>query len=1616
MRYNIKTILTLFFAVVATGVNFAADADQTSAYQKCLDNLFTDMSYSELKSGITAANIVNNDNYLNLPDVLKRMAMKVATADWSETNTYLGKEAKWDDRHARKYRVQLYEPYSEGNTAASMTGISAYTNMSNPTGIVGDKDEVIYVMVRDDIKEGASLYIREIPDVNYHNSVKDEAEVIDGVTIRGIKLNKGLNIITSKFDNSHFFIYYSVATTAVPSGGNRFRPVEKYKLSNYSPVKIHIEGGRVNGFFDYVGDPVKDNGTQLYTPDTWDDFEYTVTRATHPMYDLIGRYLILHFHLGDTGNSKGVRSSLLTNCSSGEGRVYDPARILQSWDKMCMSERIMMGIQSDDEIREFNQMYASQMLGDPDGSFYETIVGTGDSFTNGSATYKLDPGFHYNDYFNNKLMGVSQDRDGLFMSASAWRMAFHVNTVDEILTLFEHGDIWGPAHEYGHINQGPMNMAGTTEESNNIFSNVALYFVGKQTSRSDFISSQFKVFQRGENFLSHGTWGTTRMFWQLWCYYHATGHNKKFYPRLYELLRNNPIRKVARPGKHNELYDQLQFARMCCIAAEEDLTDFFKAWGFFEPFDYLHIGDYNEYDAYLLQEDIDAVKNEIASYRFPKNDAIILIDDRPGVTDRTSYSGFPIENAGEYGGLDAFREGLAPNGEFSFTVSLNTVTVETDGNPGAGYIIRDSEGNLLGFSNSSVFEVSDELADMLRTGVAGIEAVGADENHTSAHVVNSVIEGSADKKREILADILQTVAGALRFVDNTETKIGYISPSAAQGLQKIYDLAQEQLKADNPDPSLTELIDMLSKAYNDLMCDENGFIGISMGETYALYNTGRGPQCALTTDGTVCTVARTAGQTSVPDSQQWFLIPQTDGSYIMKNVASGLYVSSGGQLSNPFRVSDTEMISISLNPIRQKGENIGVFTISPPGNSIGMHLTAGLTITGWTTSASASQWTIQKIHGADAPDIADKLCQEYRGLLSAIILKYRQLVDQIDPHDMYVGYLKAEAAATIEKICGEIQSLIDDKTMTADQYMQKYNEHLALFDSSVDPFSQLHVQIEPGAAYILTNVFDGSRILSGTGSYLATSMASNMSFGTQWVFEKSETDGQFLIRNVESRNYIPSDGISYENSIPLKSEGAPFALLPITDKTGHFGLSARGDFSNSLVLNEDKIGISLTNMVNEKGQWKLRKIHEAGFMAMRDQFWEELEKGRNLIGEHMSEFEYEDWYVDFFMSIYNGSNIYNDANSSDDEISEALDELSGLNAYCEAFINGDEIITASVKRDFNDGKDNYEAETNRIAFSSSGSYTIENFLTLSADIDPEEIKIDLLPVNENDWHAAQSGDDSPEAYLDMFESMGVPDEIREQFAALGDNSVDGFWVKGKASARLIKSGSVADKYTYTLTIEVPCSGVYAVTISPAGEDKAFFEENKRLIGAVPVHIYPNLKRLFDSNSGFNIEGFDLDVQHHKVIIPGEYVIYNLSRLSQFKAYLPGTYFIDSFTVSSEPVSATYRTDDRNREIAKSSSKADNFYAIVDLSALNDTDNEALPEIPITVSVTKNGATARYNAVVTTTDDFLTGILLPTGEASDDDRYYDLSGNSIRCPEYGGIYILIRNGKAYKIIR
>lgn len=941
-----------------TPADIAAKTLTWDCYKKnTLDNalaaIFTDYACTELTPEYAAKRPEDLDNdpiVLRLPEGLRPMVRKVLTGDWSETDPYNGNE--WDSTHARKFRVQMYEPFSECGHAATLAGIQAYTDLNNPTGIVTDNGNVLYVMVDKEPADGSTLYIAG-------RTGEGTPLVTLNSTTDGFRLRKGLNVVPCDKDLADMIIYYTVRTT---NNRTRLRHV-----TDYEDIKIHIEGGSLNGYFNNEGDA-------LYTPDTNEDWLYYRERARHAMFTLLSRYATLYIHFHDIFDDNGNRTQCLKSLCSPEayqqGR-YDLRATMKEWDKMYIAETLIMGLLPKEVIEE--EKAAGRDYYDP---------------LEGDAVARDD----YYKYFNNRVMGISLRECG-FMNATWYRTAYNPSTISSIIREFPTGDLWGPAHEFGHLNQGPMCIAGTTEESNNVFSNVVLFYRGTHSSRADFPSVQRSRFNEGQNFHQHGTWGTTRMWFQLWLYYHYLGHDKRFYPRLYELLRTNPLRRTHAPGHEgveNPMLakdDLLHFAKMACMAAGEDLTDFFESWGFLVEQDGYYIGDYTSYTSYLSAEDIAQWKADIAQMaaenNWKKNTAIIFIDDRVGST-LQSY-GFDNTKCGSMGGLKDFTMGAPVTGRYTYTVTGTTVTV-IGGQGGVGFLIYDKEGKLIGFANEPTFEVSAATAEKMRAGEATFKVVAPD--NVEVTVTDAVHEGTLDERLEAMDVLLVKSAEVLATSDREGRKAGFLRPEVVASLQAAYDDVKG--KRDAGEITADNNVALYDALYAEFMAVRNTVAtvdntiplvpnGIYVFTSNALY-PGKG--ISANNAGTQLNNVIPAGVNMDNTSQQWVFEPSGEENYYyIRNVRTNKYIGKAP--------ADKGIVTLQDEPMKQYVvfRELGGFSVSPLGSDHdSLHDDGNGRLTRWDSSAKASRWTLTLVDDWERKSILSDL--------NAIIAKSETLLAQ----------------------------------------------------------------------------------------------------------------------------------------------------------------------------------------------------------------------------------------------------------------------------------------------------------------------------------------------------------------------------------------------------------------------------------------------------------------------------------------------------------------------------------------------------------------------------------------------------------------------------------------------
>ena len=298
-----------------------------------------------------------------------------------------------------------------------------------------------------------------------------------------------------------------------------------FPLNNFPDIQINIAGGSINGLYE-LG---KDSG--IYT-----ELKTNAEKNGRTYYDVLSdRY--------------AFRTSAATVFKGGSDNSLQ--RALKMWDKIMLSQHYMMGIKA----------------------------GRGDY---------VDPlnlhtqGTDYSKQFNNRLLVHSKASIGAY-TQMPYRIQFaHGESYLVGDAMETTNQIWVPAHETGHTNQQLINMIGTTEITNNLFSNVAMFYQDYLKTRGGTIADNNAEHLKGTAWHFRDANNRMRMFYQLWLYYHAAGRNKDFYPKLFRLLRNDPMSFQDTYYTQNVNYtstEALNIYKYACQAAGEDLTPFFEAWG-----------------------------------------------------------------------------------------------------------------------------------------------------------------------------------------------------------------------------------------------------------------------------------------------------------------------------------------------------------------------------------------------------------------------------------------------------------------------------------------------------------------------------------------------------------------------------------------------------------------------------------------------------------------------------------------------------------------------------------------------------------------------------------------------------------------------------------------------------------------------------------------------------------------------------------------------------------------------------------------------------------------------------------------------------------------------------
>ena len=948
--------------------NFVFTDTQIANFKASLAAIFSDNACTTLNSTYAAMSLSTlqaDANYTALPATLQNMVTKVwneqsqgATA-WGEDHVD-GEDAKaWSGDYAKRYRVQNYEIYTNRDCVNSALKINIHTNLNNPTGIITKERDALYIMVDGEIKEGASLYLGSYSGHGQAGNATD-----------GVQLQTGLNVVPCFVDKQWTCIYYTANTMKAWDGKTN---KGTHPLSFYPDLKIHIEGGHVNGYYNEVGDALYAHGRTVNNEaskgDNEEDWDYLAARNVLDDITIVGKRIVFQFNFRDPITESGATCKgteyYFTADAEGNRRVRI-TDFLERWNRIVWAQNLTMGLESAESVAAANALYPT--LDNPSRGVY--------AYTGKDKEYASS----YEDYYRMHCLAIGIPTG--YMSGGWTSSNYNYGTFQAIIEgiTTNAGNTWGPGHEIGHQHQGPINMNGLTEVTNNLFANVCVWYDGRATSRTNSgegdLSYVLKAYnEENSDFFTNNIWAQTQMYYKLWLYYHLVGHNNKFYPRLFEMLRRDPITRT-----YNQLDVQadengtvvtgktplLHFYKKCCLAAGEDLTEFFRAYGFFTPMNKRYVGDYASSEYTQTQAQIDATIDEVKALHYPENHTVLFINDctgtpfyqHDGTTERSR-----LGDSGTYSDLGAYTDynGTTSNDEVTGTYELtvangNATMVGATG--GAGFLIYDENGKLLSFSSDYTFPLSDEALIAIAKGTATVQVLNAEGTSTP------VVYDGGSAAVSLLAGLLDEVKIVVDAVDDggnsgtDYTKVGFYKKSEVTTLLSLYEEAKT-LYEEGAQSGYVSAYNALKTEFDAVRANEFARVALVAGSTCVLVNKNVPTRyISETASNTVTTTDVTGGVVvaNVPATGQWILeASTTSGAYNFKNVSTSNYWLALSQSTQLATGAEKKSYTFLDN-------EDGSWGIKYSENNQLIHIPGGNRIVGWgDTTNRNSHWYITMV-------------------------------------------------------------------------------------------------------------------------------------------------------------------------------------------------------------------------------------------------------------------------------------------------------------------------------------------------------------------------------------------------------------------------------------------------------------------------------------------------------------------------------------------------------------------------------------------------------------------------------------------------------------------------------
>lgn len=658
--------------------NLAANAQN---YTDKLTTFFEDAACTTLKPAYRSKSDTDLRNEMaaaSLPELLQETAVKVKNQTWNVYNDLA-------NNYEKSFRIAEYKPHSDPNTWARKNHLMrtsfVYSQLTNPTGITANSGETMCIFVDQLPPAGTTLGV----------------ELASGNNSTGVylPLKKGVNFIYPE-DKSHLYIRYNITDTLL-------------HISALPKIKIHIEKGRSNGYFD----------TERHTNQSWNEM-LTLKQAGFMQDDdwrMKSKWYTFIFKRQHVENSQ----------NNGEWNYHGQQKglkdVLILWDSFCQMELDFLSVE------RFADRFNCPLL----------------------ATYTNDGGMFATTY---GIYGIT---------------TLNYNTLAENYENSEGDGIWGLVHETGHHFQDLITMKGALESSNNMFSNIAMWRTGTNVSRGMPLPQLIDAcVNQNKSWMDIGLSERIRLYWQLWFYYVELGHKPTFFKELYDKFRNSPMdgangrtdflkfAKFCSDVAQEDLTDFFEF------------YGFFKRtgnniriyWG-----DDFYDKHYAQLFTNVTQTDIDEAKTYMSQYSTKRRN-LYFLDERvqpeinknpymlPGAPRYATSANATPGDVNEMGSFGHSSEYVAPVAPQPTSVVLDNRTFTMAGEHVVGYKVYNASGQLVYASNRAVFDIPTSV-DLSTARIVAAGADGTDvEVYKNGKIVdqyNQPIDNSGFKNTAALA-------------------------------------------------------------------------------------------------------------------------------------------------------------------------------------------------------------------------------------------------------------------------------------------------------------------------------------------------------------------------------------------------------------------------------------------------------------------------------------------------------------------------------------------------------------------------------------------------------------------------------------------------------------------------------------------------------------------------------------------------------------------------------------------------------------------------------------------------------------------------------------------------